>query len=168
MNPLIEIMITQLLPALQGTGTVLYPNKGKTNNTGERHSYWELCFLSQGESVFYLDGERFELKPNTLVVLPPGSSHCEAWKESGFYRLLWLGLHPNHCNVFISERYQVREGIRAPGEAVHLSLLEQALYEFKNKDFCYREAAASYLKLFFVAIMRGLQEKAPFIPSWKE
>ena len=167
MSPLLEVMIEQLVPALLKTDTVLYPKGEESNCAGERHSYWELCFLSQGASVFYLEGERLELKQNTLVLLPPGTPHCEAWEESGFYRLLWLGLWADYFTVFISERYQIREGIRVPGAAAHLSLLEQALVELKRKDFCYQEVVTSYLTLFFVAVLRSFEVDSPHVPSWK-
>ena len=168
MNPLLEVMIKQLVPALQEAETVMYPKGQETNCGGERHSYWELCFLSQGESVFYLEGERFELKPNTLILLPPGTPHREAWEESGFYRILWLGLQQDYFTAFISERYQIKEGTRMLGDAVQLSLLERALSELKEKDFCYREVVSSYLTLFFVTVLRNLKMDSPLIHSWQE
>lgn len=168
MTSINEIMIKQLVPALQGDGIILYPKGDSTDCAGEVHSYWELCFLSQGESIFYLADERFVLKPNTLVLLPPGTHHSEAWEESGSYQLLWLGVMQDYFTVFISERYKIREGARGTADASYFSLLEQVFLELQKKDFCYREIVVSYLTLFFVTVLRTFQSDSPLIPPWKQ
>ena len=170
MDTLIEIIANQTIPSLQEAQAILYPKGGEASGAdGEKHNYWELCFLSEGKCSFYLEGKKFELEPNSLVLLPPGTPHSEAWQESDPYRLLWLGLRPDTPpNAFLSRRYQITDGARVQGEADYLSLLEQAFSELEGEEFCYLQAAASQLTLFFVAILRGLKAGPASALSWQK
>jgi AraC family transcriptional regulator of arabinose operon len=167
-----SIISNQVLPALRlgGEQTILYPLKALAcAQDQERHDYWELCFLSEGKCSFYLAGKKILLEPNTLVLLPPGTPHREAWQESDPYELLWLGLRPeNLFSIFVSRNFEITDGCRIQGVQNLIYRLEAAKAELSEQHSFRLDATFSHLSLFFIDILRGLEAEPVSKQSWQE
>lgn len=49
--------------------------EGKYKDYVEKHDFWEICFVEQGEIGLMLEGENFTLKTNDMFFIPPDYKH---------------------------------------------------------------------------------------------
>lgn len=41
-----------------------------------RHDYEQICFIAEGECVFWVDGIPYELDGGCFITIPPNAEHC--------------------------------------------------------------------------------------------
>ncbi|MBO5724563.1 MAG: helix-turn-helix transcriptional regulator [Lentisphaeria bacterium] len=97
----------------------------------------EIFWCINGSGIFYLDGEKYRLKPKSIFYYPPGSQQCFL-PENQFFDYRWLSIDgPNAGMLFKSLGY--KKGLLSAGdcpEDLFLRLeryLENDIKEFQLK-----------------------------------
>lgn len=91
--------------------------EGKYKDYTEKHDFWELCWVQEGEVVLSVNGVACKLCENEVVLIAPGQTHSYRSAkgnescafvicfESGSYavRLLWtIGCSPDQHGILQS------------------------------------------------------------------
>lgn len=83
---------------------------GMYNDGPHAHACVELCFVVSGVCRIWTAHGFHSVDENTLVVIVPGTTHCEGWANEGTaYCLLWLVLIGDVCTLTVS-RYAPSTG----------------------------------------------------------
>lgn len=61
--------------------------EGKYKDYSESHDFWELCYVEKGEIILTVDGVKYTLSDNELLVIPPNSVHAYSSKNGNESRI---------------------------------------------------------------------------------
>ena len=147
--------------------------KRRTNrhkqNAPHFHSYYELYYLQEGSSRFFLADQVYRIHSGDLLVIGPGEYHMCSYEESG--------VHDRYAVYFDKERIEPSLSLflhylpSIPGRATHLHLKESERAGFESllnrmlayyrADTPYSEKMLDYLVPAFLLFLARNTEEPP-------
>lgn len=111
-----------------------------------RHDFYEVIYFLKGKGKSVIGNEEFAILPHRYCVVPPNVEHVELLEDDA--EILFVGFKLNNNRLSDGLRLQQDE------TSVALRLLESILNEYKHQKTGYKEAAAAYLQLLLIRLVR--------------
>lgn len=111
-----------------------------------RHDFYEVIYFLKGKGKQVIGNHEYEVHPHRYCVVPPNVDHVEKLDADG--EILFVGFKLDNGVLSDSVSIQQDEAARA------LPLLESVLREYRDQKTGYKEAAAAYLQIFLVGLLR--------------
>ena len=75
-----KIVYNQILPKINVNEILVYYYQVKSSNyifNGEKHNFWELTYVDNGNLITEVEGVEYLLKPNDAIIYAPGQFHTQ-------------------------------------------------------------------------------------------
>ncbi len=112
-----------------------------------RHNFYEVVYFLTGKGKAIIGNNEYSVLPHRYYLVPPNVEHVELLEDDA--EILFVGFKLDRDGLFDDIHLQRDEASTA------LRLLESVLSEYKNQKIGYKEAAAAYLQIFLVSLLRG-------------
>ena len=111
-----------------------------------RHDFYEVIYFLKGKGKAVIGSNEFAVFPHRYCVVPPNVEHVELLEDDG--EILFVG--------FKLDSEELSDGISLQRDEASgaLRLLEAVLNEYKNQKTGYKEAAAAYLQILLIRLLR--------------
>ena len=115
---------------------------------GEKHNYWELTFIDNGELLTNVDGENYKLKEMDLILYAPGQFHTQTSGDSQACSYLTIMFEMD-----IPDSYLISNRVYHAHRDIHNAL--NNFIKMSSNDMLYNnELMLCYLKILLVRILQ--------------
>lgn len=132
------------------------------------HEHFEIIMMIDGSAIFHIDSQPYEVNPGEVLIVPAGGLHVGYSLIEGDLQYMsivfngslfndWVHdpVHAKFVAPYVEGRLQYPVKLDMQGDrAVHYSLLEQIVQEYKTKNPAYQLITKSYLHLLFTLLAR--------------
>lgn len=115
---------------------------------GEKHNYWELTFIDNGELLTNVDGEDYRLKEMDLILYAPGQFHTQTSGDSKSCSYLTIMFEMD-----IPESYFISNRVYHAHRDIH-NALNSFIKTSSNNMLYNAELMICYLKVLIIRILQ--------------
>ena len=119
-----------------------------------------LLLLIKTHSLFEVNGESFDVKPNSFILFTP-ETPCKYRAAEKYYTDDWMFFEPDDTDKKKFEDYGIPlNEIVYLGNIDELSqLIHVMAYEHYSSEFCHEEIEKGYVEILFMKLGRLIQSK---------
>lgn len=145
------IVYEPIIPSFEVKEILAYYYQIRNNNyvfPGEKHNYWELTFIDNGELITNVDGEDYQLKEMDLILYAPGQFHNQTSGGSSSCSYLTIMFEMD-----IPDSYLISNRVYHAHRDIHTAL--NNFIKLSTNDMLYNnELMLCYLKVLIIRILQ--------------
>jgi AraC-like DNA-binding protein len=122
---------------------------------GEKHDFWEITYVDQGELLTVIDGEKYILNQGNFIFYAPNQYHTQKNNTSNPVSFLTISFKMffEHGSIFKDEIFYCNYDLKL--------LLENILHEKNYNEEYSPDLIICYLKEFMIKLLRVVTKKNP-------
>lgn len=137
---------------------------GDWHSLPHTHGYTELFFILSGKGQFLVQGQRYPVGPNDLVIINPKVLHTEESINAQPLEYIVLGIEG--IELAMRRRSEAPFCILDHFESVEISgCLRNILREMEQKNPGYEDICQAYMEILIIRLMRSTELDLPTQPS---
>lgn len=136
--------------------------QGDWNSIPHSHYFSELFYVVSGEGTFLIDGKRYPIKANDLVIIPPNTEHTEQSQSLNASPLEYIVLGIEGITFLMPEASGSRIISNYSKKSELLNILSMILEEVQNEPEGYPLVCQHLLAILLIQIVR--QQKLVLAP----
>lgn len=145
------IVYEPIIPSFEVKEILAYYYQIRNNNyvfPGEKHNYWELTFIDNGELITNVDGEDYQLKEMDLILYAPGQFHNQTSGGNSSCSYLTIMFEMD-----IPDSYLISNRVYHAHRDIHTAL--NNFIKLSTNDMLYNnELMLCYLKVLIIRILQ--------------
>ena len=145
------IIYEPIIPSFEVKEILAYYYQIRNNNyvfPGEKHNYWELTFIDNGELITNVDGEDYQLKEMDLILYAPGQFHNQTSGGNSSCSYLTIMFEMD-----IPDSYLISNRVYHAHRDIHTAL--NNFIKLSTNDMLYNnELMLCYLKVLIIRILQ--------------